>query len=97
MIISPQKILRWENLVAIDSLHRLRYFKHHATRIGYLHDGVILLLQPKSFSFFLSNLNLEIRSQQGFKYFLIHPFFFAHSNIARPHVSGITLSSSASL
>ena len=66
MIISQKKILRWENLVAIDSLNRLRYFEHHTTRIGYLHDGVILLLRPKSFSFFLSNLNLEIRSQQGF-------------------------------
>ena len=59
MIKSPQKNLRWENLVAIDSLNRLRYSKHHARGIGYLHDGVILPLRPKSFSFFLSNLNLE--------------------------------------
>ena len=28
--------------------------------IGHLHDGVILLLRPESFSFFLSNLNLVI-------------------------------------
>ena len=27
---------------------------------GHLHDGVILLLRPESFSFFLSNLNLVI-------------------------------------
>ena len=45
---------------------RLRFFEHHATMIDYLHDGAILLLRPKSFSFFLLNLNLEIRSQRGF-------------------------------
>ena len=28
--------------------------------IGHLHDGVILLLRPESFSFFLSYLNLVI-------------------------------------
>ena len=27
--------------------------------IGHLHDGVILLIQPESFTFFLSYLNLE--------------------------------------
>ena len=60
--------LRWENLVAIDSLNRAGYvlFEHHATMIDYLHDGAILLLRPKSFSFFLLYLNLEIRSQRGF-------------------------------
>ena len=60
--------LRWENLVAIDSLNRAGYvlFEHNATMIDYLHDGAILLLRPKSFSFFLLNLNLEIRSQRGF-------------------------------
>ena len=31
--------------------------------IGHLHDGVILLLRPESFSFFLSNLNLVIPAQ----------------------------------
>ena len=32
----------------------------HILAIGNLHDGVILLLRPESFSFFLSYLNLVI-------------------------------------
>ena len=43
----------------VDNIYRA-IFSLRILAIGHLHDGVILLLRPESFSFFLSYLNLVI-------------------------------------
>ena len=42
------------------SLYTILFLNERDKIIGHLHDGVILLLRPEFFSFFLSHLNLVI-------------------------------------
>ena len=55
-------------VIAHDFVNRLKqshlnykgFMRRKALPIGHLHDGVILLLLPESFLFFLSSLNFVI-------------------------------------
>ena len=47
-------------------------FEPWPIKMGHLHDGVTLLLRPKSFLFFLSYLNLVIQARLNYKSPILH-------------------------